>query len=267
MPFRFGWFSTGRDLVARQLLQRAWGRMAEGFISGEISFVFCDRERGEAEQSDLFLDLIEQLGLQAITFSSRHFKPELRQQDLEQWRADYHQKVMELIAPAEHDLIVLAGYMLIVSPEMCRRYPLINLHPALPGGPVGAWEEVIEKLIRARAETTGAMMHLVTPELDRGPVVAYYDFPIQGGDFDYLWGEGSAGRGALFWLIRQEGVRREIPLIVLTLKALAEGRIQVKDGRVLDNEGKEIKGLSLTQEVEEYLRVHPEIAGNQYVSD
>jgi phosphoribosylglycinamide formyltransferase-1 len=266
MPFRFGWFSTGRDLAARQLLLAAGERMAEGFISGEISFVFCDRERGEAEQSDLFLDLAEKLGLQAITFPSRRFKPELRQQDRERWRAEYHQRVMERIAPYEHDLIVLAGYMLILSPEMCRRYPMINLHPALPGGPTGVWEEVIEKLIRERAETTGAMMHLVTPELDRGPVVAYYAFPIQGGDFDYLWGEASAGRGPLFWLIRQEGVRREIPLIVLTLKALAEGRIQIKAGKVLDNRGKEIKGFSLTQEVEEYLRVHPETEDKQETS-
>jgi phosphoribosylglycinamide formyltransferase-1 len=267
MPFRFGWFSTGRDLAARQLLQGAWERMTEGFISGEISFVFCDREGGETEQSDLFLDLVEELGLQTITFSSRRFKPELRQRDRERWRADYHQRVLELISPYKHDLIVLAGYMLIASPEMCHRYPMINLHPALPKGPTGAWEEVIEKLIRERAETTGAMMHLVTPELDRGPVVAYYSFPIQGGNFDYLWGEGSVGRGPLFWLIRQEGVRREIPLIVLTLKALAEGRIQIKNGKVLDSRGKEIQGLSLTQEVEEYLRVYPEIAGNQCVSD
>jgi phosphoribosylglycinamide formyltransferase-1 len=267
MPFRFGWFSTGRDLAARQLLQGAWERMTEGFISGEISFVFCDREGGETEQSDLFLDLVEGFGLETITFSSRRFRPELRKEDLAQWRIEYHQEVMERIAPYEHDLIVLAGYMLILSPEMCRRYPMINLHPALPKGPTGAWEEVIEKLIRERAETTGAMMHLVTPELDRGPVVAYYSFPIQGGNFDYLWGEGSVGRGPLFWLIRQEGVRREIPLIVLTLKALAEGRIQIKDGKVLDSRGKEMQGLSLTQEVEEYLRVYPEIAGNQCVSD
>jgi phosphoribosylglycinamide formyltransferase-1 len=255
MSFQFGWFSTGRDLAARQLLQAACERIREGFIPGEIAFCFCDRERGEAEQGDLFLDLAEELGLKAITLSSRRFEPDLRGRDREGWRKAYHQKVMGLIAPHEHDIIVLAGYMLIVSPEMCRRYPLINLHPALPNGPTGSWEEVIEELIRRRAETTGAMMHLVTPELDRGPVVAYYSFPIQGGAFDYLWGEGAQGRGPLFWLIRQEGVRREIPLIVLTLKALAEGRIRIKAAKVLDSTGKEAEALSLTQEVEEYLKV------------
>ena len=116
---------------------------------------------------------------------------------------------------------------------------MINLHPALPGGPTGTWEEVIETLVRERAETTGAMMHLVTPELDRGPVIAYYSFPIQGGTFAPFWEALTPDRGPLFWLIRQEGVRREIPLIVLTLKAVAEGRIRIKDGKVVDSTGKE----------------------------
>ncbi len=267
MSFQLGWLSTGRDVAARQLLQAAWERMNAGFIPGEIAFCFCDRERGEAEQGDLFLDLVEELGLEVITVSSRRFKPELRKADRERWRTEYHLEVMERIAPQAYDLLVLAGYMLILSPEMCRRFPMINLHPALPEGPTGTWEEVIEELIRQRADTTGAMMHLVTPELDRGPVVAYYSFPIQGGAFDSFWGEGAAERGPLFWLIRQEGVRREIPLIVLTLKALAEGRIRIKDGKVLDSKGKELAGLSLTEEVEEYLRVHPETGGDQETSD
>jgi phosphoribosylglycinamide formyltransferase-1 len=254
MSFSFGWFSTGRDLAARQLLQAVCDKIKEGFIPGEISFVFCDRERGETEQSDLFLDLAAEMGLETITFSSRRFKPDLRKKDREQWRAEYHQAVMERITSHNDSLLVLAGYMLILSPAMCRRYAMINLHPALPGGPTGAWEEVIEELIRQRADTTGAMMHLVTPALDRGPVVAYYSFPIQGGAFASFWKEGSEKRGPLFWLIRQEGVRREIPLIILTLKAVAEGRIKIKEGKVLDSKGKELKGLVLTREVEEYLK-------------
>jgi phosphoribosylglycinamide formyltransferase-1 len=254
MPFEFGWFSTGRDLAARQLLQAVWERIKEGFIPGEITFVFCDRERGETEQSDLFLDLAAELGLETITLSSSRFKPELRKQDRERWRAEYHKGVMERIAAHKAALLVLAGYMLILSPEMCRRYPAINLHPALPNGPTGAWEEVIDELIKQRTDTTGAMMHLVTPELDRGPVVAYYSFPIQGGAFDPFWKGALEKRGPLFWLIRQEGVRREIPLIILTLKAVAEGRISIKEGKVLDSKGKELPGLVLTQEVEEYLK-------------
>jgi phosphoribosylglycinamide formyltransferase-1 len=193
------------------------------------------------------------LGITAITFSSRRFDPDLKKQDRDQWRVAFHQEVMQRIAAQSHDLLVLAGYMLILSPQMCRRHTMINLHPALPGGPTGTWQEVIEKLIRERAETTGAMMHLVTPELDRGPAITYFSFPIQGNTFAPLWGEGPEEHGTLFQMIRQEGVRREIPLILLTLKAVAEGKRRIKGGKVVDGAGNEMQALSLTEEIEHYL--------------
>jgi len=253
MPFRIGWLSSGRDEAARELLQAAWERMQTGFIPGEITFVFCDCERGETPEGDRFLDLVARLRIPAITFSSRRFLPDLKKQDRDQWRVAFHREVMGRIASQSHDLLVLAGYMLILSPEMCRQFTMINLHPALPGGPTGTWQEVIEKLIRERAETTGAMMHLVTPELDRGPAITYFSFSIQGNAFAPLWGEGPEEHGPLFQLIREEGVRREIPLILLTLKAVAEGRRRIKDGKVVDGAGNEMPALSLTDEIERYL--------------
>ena len=119
------------------------------------------------------------------------------------------------------DLCVLAGYMLIVSQEMCRRYNMINLHPAAPGGPTGTWQEVIWQLIDSQAQETGVMMHLVTPELDKGPPVAYCTFPIRGDPFDKYWPEieglqvnssnGHDAGDSLFKPIRKNGVARECP--------------------------------------------------------
>jgi phosphoribosylglycinamide formyltransferase-1 len=254
MTFRFGWFSTGRDEAARQLMQVIWEKINEGFIPGEISFVFCNRQRGEGKQSDLLLDLADGLGLKVITFSSKFFKPDLAKRNLERWRSEYHNEVMERIAQYSHGIIVLAGYMLIVSPQMCRLHMMINLHPALPNGPTGAWEEVIEELIRQKADATGMMIHLVTENLDRGPVIAYSSFSLQEEDFVPLWRERLSERGPLFWRIRNEGVRREIPLLVLTMKKLAEGEITIKDGKMMDSSGKDRGALDLTQEVEDYLQ-------------
>lgn len=253
MSFFIGWFSTGRDAAARDLLQAVWDRIQDGFIPAAIRYLFCDRDPGETEESDLLLALAAKLGIKTITYSSRRFLPDLRRSDREGWRMAYHRVVMERIDQYNVPLIVLAGYMLIVSPEMCARYSIINLHPALPGGPTGAWEDVIDELIRGRATKTGAMMHLVTAELDRGPVVTYTTFSIQDGPFAPLWKDAEVGRGPLFWLIREQGVRREIPLIILTLKAVAEGKIRIEAGKVLDSRGKVVKGLDLTAEVEAYL--------------
>lgn len=263
---RIGWLSSGRDEAARELLLTAWRKMAEGFIPAEIAFVFSSREEGEDPEGDRFLALSRELGLLTLSLSAERFEPELRGRDREAWRCRYHQEVARLIAPYGADLIMLAGYMLIVSPEMCRTFPMVNLHPALPGGPTGAWQEVIWRLIQEGAEETGAMIHLVTEELDRGPVVTFCSFPLRGEDFDPLWEEvrgrsleelrrSEGERLPLFQKIRAEGLKREHPLIVLTLKALAEGRLRLQGGRVLDGEGRPLlRGLCLTEEVEEYLR-------------
>ena len=52
--------------------------------------------------------------------------------------------------PYRLGVLVMAGYMLIVSPAMCRRFAILNLHPALPGGPTGTWQEVIWRLLDER---------------------------------------------------------------------------------------------------------------------
>ncbi len=225
--------------------------MKNSFIPAKIQYLFCNRNYGENLESDLLLTLAKNLGLKTITFSSKNFEPALRKKDMEEWRSRYHWKVIELISPFQNDLIILAGYMLIVSPEMCNKFTIINLHPAAPNGPAGTWQEVIWKLIEQKADETGVMMHLVTEVLDEGPPITYCTFPIRGEKFDHLWEKGESDR--LFDLIRKEGVTRELPLIVLTLKTLAEGRVIIKDKKVLNPDGKEIGPYCLNKEVEEYL--------------
>ena len=68
--YRLGWFSTGRDKAARDLLAVAKQGIVLGEIEAELAFVFCNRERGEARDSDLFLELIESYGLQKKTLRS-----------------------------------------------------------------------------------------------------------------------------------------------------------------------------------------------------
>jgi hypothetical protein len=64
-------------------------------------------------------------------------------------------------------------------------------------------------------------------------------------------------KNALFQEIRQQGVAREIPLLVLTLKALAEGTVRIEEGKIRDRMGREAGSLCLNREVEAYLN-HPE---------
>jgi len=58
----------------------------------------------------------------------------------------------------------------------------------------------------------------------------------------------------LFKLIRQEGMKRELPLVVTTVKAFSEGQVRIEKGRVVDSKGKIVKGYSLTKEIDEIVK-------------
>jgi len=262
---KIGWFSTGRDKAARDLLTVVQDSIRRNEIEADICFVFSNRVWGETAESNLFLELVKSHRIPLICFSSRKFQPQRRAEYLLQWRLEYDRKVMKRLGGFHPDLCVLAGYMLIVGREMCQKYRMVNLHPAAPGGPAGTWQAVIWRLIEDRASQTGVMMHLVTPELDKGPPVTYCTFRIRGKPFDKYWedikghslGQIKRQQGEnnpLFRLIRQHGLAREFPLITATLKAFSEGRVRIEKGRVVDAGGNPIKGYDLTQEIDEIVQ-------------
>ena len=244
-----GWFSTGRDEAARQLLQAVRDKSHRGDINGKISFVFSNREPGEAKESDLFFELVRSYNIPLVCLSHRKFKIVGEEKE---WRIKYDREVNKKIESFAPDLCVLAGYMLIVSAELCQKYDMINLHPAPPGGPTGSWQKVIWALIQNKAETAGAMMHLVTPELDRGPVVSYCLFSIKGEPFAEYWRKDD--KNMLFRLIRQHELAREFPLITLTLKSLSRGEVSIKNRRVINAQGKLISGYNLSGKVDEEVK-------------
>ena len=262
---RVGWLSTGRDKAARDLLKAVRESIEHNSLGIEIPFVFSNREPGEHEESDLFFNLVKDYRIPLICFSSQKFRPEQRRTDISQWRLAYDMEIMRRLEGLERDICVLAGYMLIIGEEMCRKYTMINLHPAAPDGPSGTWQEVIWQLIEQGASDTGVMMHVVTPELDKGPPLTYCRFPIRGGLFDKHWdeiGKTTVGKvrreegenAELFAAIRSHGLAREFPLIIGTLRAFSEGKVRIEKGIVTDSQCKPIQGYDLTQEIESAVR-------------
>ena len=240
--------------------------IVESRLDAEIEFVFSNREPGEAEGSDAFFELVGSYGFSLVTLSSARFRREHGGGRMSQHRDGFDRAVMEMLRPFEPDVCALAGYMLICSGEMCRRYPLLNLHGALPDGPTGTWQSVIWELIASGATRTGAMIHMATEEVDRGPVLSHCELPIVGGAFDEerrkLAGRGieqvkseEGEENGLFRLIRTEGYRREPYLLLATLGAVADGRVMVRPGEALDGSGRPLEdayplGMPLTGEIE-----------------
>ena len=97
-------------------------------------------------------------------------------------RAHYDMDLANRISPYKPDLIVLAGWMHIVSATFLDHFPnrVINLHPALPNTFAGT--EAIQRTYDAyqRGEVThgGCMVHYVVPEVDAGPVIAQSVVPV-----------------------------------------------------------------------------------------
>ncbi len=270
--YKIGWFSTGRGPGSKGMLKAAYEAIKSGDLKAEIEFVYCSRERGETEPTDQYLDMFNEYGIPLISFSYQKYRamrgmpnPDLSA-PLPQWRIDYDNEVVKRLKDFQPDLVILAGFMLVTTPVMCNRYEIINLHPAAPGGPAGTWQQVIWKLIEAKAETQGIKMHVAIPELDMGPTATFCTFPIRGGVFDKLWDaikektvdEIKAGEGvenALFKTIREHGAVREVPLVIATLKAFSAGKIKItKDRQVIDSSGKVIKGYDLTKEIDAMVR-------------
>jgi phosphoribosylglycinamide formyltransferase-1 len=263
---RIRWLSSGHDQAACNLLSDVVARAQQDELPLDIGAVFSDRERGEEPESDRFLDLVQRLGLPVVTLSSRASWAEAQRLGVSRadWRREYHRGVADLLVPYNLGVLVMAGYMLIASPSLCRRFAILNLHPALPGGPKGTWQQVIWELLGNEADETGAMIHLATAQLDRGPVVSTFRFSLRGPDWDPLWTQFRARRATmsveqiaaavgeaepLFAEVRRRGEIREIPLLYRTLRQFAEGRLNTANGCVFAESTR--LPLDLTEEVDE----------------
>ncbi|MEK6692394.1 MAG: formyltransferase family protein [Nitrospirota bacterium] len=262
---KFGIWTTGRDEAALELLKAIYSATKGGTVKGGISYIFCNRERGEGVWSDAIINWCKETSIPIVGFSSSKYKPDLKKIDYEEWRRRFHEEARELLSGLYEDVRVLVGYMLILDADSCRDKPTINLHPARPGGPKGTWQEVIWNLIEKNAEESGVMIHLVTPQLDEGPSISYCTYTIKGGSLDNLWKEHKLRLRVLqlseiirlegedyqlFSEIRELGLKREFPLLIYTLKTLSEGNVRVDKGKVTDREGQILKqGYDLTEEI------------------
>ena len=90
--------------------------------------------------------------------------------------------MMEKIDAYQPDLVVLAGFMRILTSEFCAHYQnrLINIHPSILPAFTGLHTH--ERALEAGCRVAGCTIHFVTPELDCGPIISQGIVPILDGD-------------------------------------------------------------------------------------
>ena len=137
--------------------------------------------------------------------------------------------LLALLERARVDWIVLAGYLKRVPRVVVRRWRnrILNVHPALlpaHGGKGMYGERVHRAVLESGEPTSGASVHLVDEEYDRGPVVARAEVPVEPGDTP-----ASLAARVL------EVEHRLLPAVVV---AAAEGRIRVAGEKAWIEEAK-----------------------------
>jgi len=138
-------------------------------------------------------------------------------------RDAFDQQLMKMIDDFQPDLVVLAGFMRILTPQFTQHYlgKMLNIHPSLL--PKFQGLHTHQRALDANETHHGVTVHFVTAELDGGPSVIQASVPIIDGD----------DASSLAKRVQQQ----EHIIYPLAVKWFAEGRLAMKNNRAyLDNE-------------------------------
>ncbi len=132
-----------------------------GVLEAEIAVVISNRPDAPG------LEIARQLGLKAVALSSKGVG-----------REDFDQQVAAILDEHKVDLVVLAGYMRLLSGAFVRRYPLriVNIHPSLlPAFPgLDAQHQAFDYGVKV----AGCTAHFVDEHLDSGPIILQSAVPV-----------------------------------------------------------------------------------------
>ena len=159
------------------------------------------------------LERAEKAGIPALVLDHKQFDD----------RESFDQKLAQLIDSYQPDLVVLAGFMRILTTTFTRHYAgrMLNIHPSLLPKYQGLHTH--QRVLDAGETEHGVTVHFVTEELDGGPAVIQAKISIESVD-DAV---------SLAKRVQQQ----EHIIYPLAVKWFAEGRLRMDDGAVfLDNE-------------------------------
>jgi phosphoribosylglycinamide formyltransferase 1 len=143
-------------------LQALIGAIAEGRLDATISVVISNRADAQG------LDHARAAGVDAVVIDHRGFES----------RALFEEALVRELRGRQVSLVCLAGFMRLLGPTFLTAFPnaIINIHPSLlPAFPgVDAQRQAWEHGVKM----AGATVHLVTGELDGGPIVVQSAVPV-----------------------------------------------------------------------------------------
>ena len=160
------------------------------------------------------LERAKQAGIDAVCVSPRDYDD----------RQQFNRALLREVDAVSPDLVVLAGFLVVISPELIRKYEnrIINIHPSLIPSFCGTGYyglKVHEAVLERGVKVTGATVHFVDEGTDTGPIIMQKPVAVLQDDTPE---------------ILQRRVMEEAEWIILpkSLDLIAGGRVKVVDGRV-----------------------------------
>jgi phosphoribosylglycinamide formyltransferase-1 len=174
----------------------------KGGIDADIGLVFSNKEDAPG------LVKAREWGLETLSLNPKLFAT----------REDYDRTIIRELEQRRIDLVCLAGYMKVLTPELCDafRHRLINVHPALLPSFPGL--HVQQKAIDWGVRFSGCTVHFVAAEVDMGPIILQSVVPVLQDDTE----ETLAAR----ILVEEHRIYPE------AVRLYFEGRIEVRGRRV-----------------------------------
>jgi phosphoribosylglycinamide formyltransferase-1 len=183
-------------------LQALIDQVAAGRVATRIVAVISDRP------GVLALERAAQAGIPAITIDYSRFGD----------RSGFCETLAGELAALAPDLVVLAGFMRILTPQVVQPFSgrMLNVHPSLLPRYPGL--HTYRRALEANDAWHGSTVHFVTPELDAGPALIQYRVAIRPGDTEDS--------------LRSRVQRGEHLIYPRAVGWLASGRAELRDGRV-----------------------------------
>ena len=136
-------------------------------------------------------------------------------------RTEFNRALLDVVDAMEPDLIVLAGFLVVIPPEMIRKYEhrIINIHPSLIPSFCGVGYyglHVHEAALKRGVKVTGATVHFVDTGTDTGPIILQKAVKIEPDDTPQS-------------LQRSVMEKAEWKILPKAINLIANGKISVED--------------------------------------
>ncbi len=194
-------------------LQAVMDSIADGTVTGtKIIGVISNNKKAYA------LERAQKAGIPAFCVSPKDYEV----------REDFNQAFLHKIEELEPDLIVLAGFLVVLPGEMIKRYAgrIINIHPSLIPSFCGTGFyglRVHEAALERGVKVTGATVHFVDEGTDTGPIIIQKPVMVEESDTPE---------------ILQKRVMEQAEWVILpkAIDWIANGKIEIKDGKVISRQ-------------------------------